>query len=648
MFWRLPLAFSCVLFSAPLLAGDDFPPIPPEVWAIKEGKTGAVILESKIKFNGYSIEYLHRVRIYAEAGRSAAEIEDLPTSASSLKGRTIYPDGRQIKFNDKKDFAERFIQVGRGKEQKRHLVAPGITSDCVMELRWTEPANGIMAGLPNRYQRGLYHQWVLSSAHPIQSMVVEIPKTFPLAFSLRPGLGISPVVTEGATFKRFTLNNIPDLDLPPYAIQPTFNPPALVVFYQPEDLAGVSRKGVEAFWEAASTTFYKDEYEEGIDKGSAFKTLAMELTGGLEGTPSKKASELMVRLDRRIQNLSLATFAEKAALPKDFLSSLKAKDLNKAAKAGKTNAEGMRLLFFHLLKAAGIAPKVAMVVDREYNFFDWNSLNPWQFNHQVIGVGEADGTIAWFDPTCRFAAPGVVHPDYTGVPALVIDSANWKPAKGTLPPLNAELNVRKYTYSLDLEDEQDAFTLKSEFGGFPEFIERVRFMALEPAGQSKELKDALTKAIKNLTIDQAEVHNTADGSKGVEWEVKGKLERESGRKRTVDPFPAMPWPLEVPTTLETVRKGPIVMPYLSTQIAVSTFKVPKGWTMAEQQPVKAQNGFGRVFWLPSYNPTTREAKVVLRVDVAVMSSGAMEWGAFKKYLGWIEEACRRQVALEKE
>ncbi|MBI3130418.1 MAG: hypothetical protein HYZ13_03585 [Acidobacteria bacterium] len=469
-----------------------------------------------------------------------------------------------------------------------------------------------------------------------------------MAFSLRPGLGIAPVVTEASTYKRFTLSNIPELELPPYAIQPTFNPPALVIFYQPEDLAGVSRKGPEAYWEAASQTVYKDAFEEGLDKSAAFKSLAMELTTGLEGVPSKKAAELMARLDKRIKNLTLATHAEMVSLSKGFLENLNSKDLDKATKTGRTDGEGMRLLFFHLLKSAGIIPKVGMVVDREFNFFDWNSLNPWQFNHRLIGVDDPQGGTAWFDPTCRYATPGVVHPDYTGVPALVIDSATWKPVRGTVATLGAGLNSRRFTYALTLQDEQDEFTLKTEFGGFPEFLERLRFMKLEPSEQSKELKDSLTRSMKNVTIDSAEIQNATDSTKGVLWEVKGRIERESQRKRTVDPFPSMPWPLEVPTKLEAKRTGPIILPFLMTHIAISTFKVPSGWTMGEQQTLKMQNGFGRVVWLPSYDPATREGKVVLRVDVSAMSAGAIEWGAFKAYLGWIEDACRRSVELSKE
>lgn len=648
MFQRALRACPIVLMSFLNLSANDFEPIPAAVWAIKEGATGAVILESRIKFNVYSIEYLYRVRIYAEGGRAAAEVEDLPTSVYGLKGRTVYPDGRQVLFNDQKDFGERFLKVGRGKVKQRHLVAPGITSDCVMELRWSEKANGLFSGLPNRYEQGLYHQWVLSKPYPIQTLVVEMPKSFPLAFALRPGLGIAPVVTEASTFKRFTLSNIPELELPPYSIQPTFNPPALVIFYQPEDLAGVSRKGPEAYWEAACKTIYKDAFEEGLDKSAAFKSLAMELTTGLEGVPSKKAAELMARLDKRINNLTLATHAEKAGLSKGFLEKLNSKDLDKAAKTGRTDEVGMQLLFFHLLKAAGIAPKVGMVVDREFNFFDWNSLNPWQFNHRLIGVDDPQGGTAWFDPTFRYATPGVVHPDYTGVPALVVDSATWKPTRGSVASLSSGLNSRRYTYALKLDEEMDEFTLKTEFGGFPEFLERLRFMALEPSDQSKELKESLTKSMKSVTIDSAEVQNASDPSKGVLWEVKGRIERESQRKRTVDPFPSMPWPLEVPSKLEAKRTGPIILPFLSTHIAISTFKVPSGWTMGEQQTLKMQNGFGRVVWLPSYDPATREAKVVLRVDVSAMSAGAMEWGAFKAYLGWIEDACRRDVELTKE
>jgi hypothetical protein len=126
------------------------------------------------------------------------------------------------------------------------------------------------------------------------------------------------------------------------------------------------------------------------------------------------------------------------------------------------------------------------------------------------------------------------------------------------------------------------------------------------------------------------------------------MERESSRRRVVDPFPGMPWPLWVPSTLDETRSASIVLPYRSIQLAVATFKPPKGYSVGAQQELRKENDFGRVFWVPSFDAATGTTKVVLRVEVLAVSAPAAKWPEFRQFLTWIEEACRRQVVLTRE
>lgn len=631
-----------------LLAGDDFAPIPPSVWAIKEGPKGAVVLEDRVRFNLYTTDHVYRVRVFAEAGREAAEVEDLPSSASGVKGRTVYPDGRQVVFNSRKDFAERRIESGNGEQKRTHLVAPGVTADCVVEFMWSESADGLLKGLPMRYNRGLYGNWILANAYPTQVLTVEVARPFPLAWSLNAGFGGKPESSETWSLKRWTLRDLPGMEAPPYSLRPTLNPPRLIMFWQPDDLGRHVSDGAEAFWSAAIKRHYQDDYELSVSKGGAFKALAAQLTANLPATPQAAAVELLSRLDARIANMSHATFSEAAALPKDFWKDLEVKDLARAAERGRTSGRGMRLLFYHLLKAAGLKPLIAKVPDREVALFDWNHLNPWQFDVDLVGIEEPGAGVLWFDPTMRHATPGVVHPDYTAVPALVIDTTSWKGQRSSVGALNADMNSRRYTYSLELGEDTDHFEVNAEFGGYPEYMERNRYMALEPREQSKLLKERTEKAMKNLVVDSAEVKHTGAAKANVTWHLKGSLERESGRKRVVDPFPGMPWPLWIPSKLEEARSAPIILPYLSTQVAAASFKLPKGYVMGAHQELRQQNGFGRVFWVPSFDAATGEGRVVLRVEVSAVSAPASQWPAFRQFLGWIEDACRRQVTLTRE
>lgn len=641
-------ALALLLSAVALVAGEGFAPIPSSVWAIKEGGKGAVILEDHIRFNHHTNYHVYRVRIFSEAGRKAAEIEDLPSTAGGIKGRTVYPDGRQVDFSSRKDFAVRSLETGNGETRKTHLVAPGVTTDCVVEIMWSEPANGLFGGLPRRYASGLYASWALSNAFPTELVSIEVARPFPLAWFLESGRGGAPEATDTWTSKRLTLRNLIALESPPYSLRSTLHLPTLVMFWQPEDVRGFVSEGPDKYWSEAIKSHFKGDFEDSIDKGGAFKTLAQELTANLPKSPTKAAVELLERLDSRIANLSHATFTETAALPKDFWEGFEVKNLAKAAKTGKTTGKGMRLLFYHLLKAAGLSPLIAKVPDRENLMFDWNRMNLWQFDADLIGIEEPGSGVLWFDPSLRFATPGVVPPDYTAVPALIIDSATWTGRKGPVGSSGANANVRKYTYRLELDEDSDRFELNSEFAGYPECIERYRYMALEPMEQSKLLKEKFEKAMKNLVVGSSEVKNTSNAKASVSWSLKGTLEREVSRKRLVDPFPGMPWPLWVPAKLEESRSVPIVLPYLSTQVAVATFKVPKGYIMGTHQDIRQQNGFGRVFWIPSFDAASGEGKVILRVEVVSVSAPAAQWNDFRTFLGWIEDACRRQITLTRE
>ena len=643
---RLPsLLLAAALISAPGRAGADFAPIPPAVWAIRGGAEGATILEYRLKFNVYSIEYTYRVRIHGESGIPAAGIADFPTTAYDISGRTVYPDGRVVSINSRKDFAERVIEQGMLKERRIHLVAPGVTSDCVVEMHWMEKADGPFWGLPRRYENGLYHKWIFSGPYPIRELVLELPKSFPLAWSLKKNSGVHEDYSETSTYRRICLRELPAMSPEPFALFPMRFPISLLLFHQPEILAATAKKGPDAYWEDASQILYRKAFEDQVKAGPTFDRWVSELRTQLTGSPAKRASDLMILLQQRVLNASMPSRAERAALPKDFWAELRPRDLDRVIREGKTSAHGMQILFFHLARALGLKPRVAQVQDREQGVFEWTHLNPWQFTHLLIGIEDPESGLTWFDPALRFATPGVVHPDFTGVPALILDGATWKPSKDVIGGLQPAANFRRYTYDLKVGDAEDEFSMKAEFGGFPEYAERYRFLSLEPSEQEKVLKESFVNLLRQAAVGRVEVLHAQDPKARVSWSVAGTMEVEVGRIRKIVPFPGMPSALDIPEKVEENRSTMIVLPYLSTHIGISTMTLPEGWTLENPEAFRRENAFGAVFWIPSYDPATRKVKVVMRVDVLQMGAAPEAWNAFRAFLGWIQEASGRALVL---
>lgn len=609
-----------------------------------------MVLEERLRFQVGEIQTVYRVRIFSEEGRDAAAIPDLPQNALGIKGRTVYPDGREIVFDSRKDFAERKVETGGRNFAKVHLVAPGVTADCVVEIRWRELCDGYRKALPKRFANGLYGVWTLGNPYPTRISSVEVAKNFPFAFFLTGRMGRAED-SEQNGFRVLTYRDLPAKEPTPYALDATNGFPRLVAYWQPDELIRATHDGKDAYWSEAFDRFYRTDYEVSVDTGGAFKRLAAELTAGLPESPQARARELLIRLQARIKNVSSPTAAEKTSLPKDFWEDYEYKRLDKAADSGLASSSGIRLMYYHLLKKAGIHPKIGKLVDRELALFNYTHLNAWQFNHDILGIEEPGQADLWIDATNRYAAPGVIHPDYEGVPMLVFATANgktWKPSQGALPATRLGINSRSYTYALRLGEDADAFSVRAQFGGYPEYAERYQYLSQDAADQSRLLRERFEKLAKSLSISKATVQDAASPTKPVSWEVEGSLERDSGRRREVVPFPGMAWPLWVPDKMDVPRSVPIVLPYLATQTAVSSFVVPERYRFDPHAGLDQRNQFGSVSWSTAYDPLTRKVTVRFRVEVATLYEGNGAWGAFRDYLGWIQDACTRLVVLSRE
>ena len=150
----LPWAGLLVLLAARATAAN-WAPIPAEIWALKEdpahGVQGAVVLEDRLSIRGSYLEYLYRVRILSEAGKDAAELPALPNEAYDIDGRTVFADGHEVRFSDKKDLQTVAVKA-RGESLVRSKIAPpGVTGDCVVEIRWKESSSDSGGPLPAHY-----------------------------------------------------------------------------------------------------------------------------------------------------------------------------------------------------------------------------------------------------------------------------------------------------------------------------------------------------------------------------------------------------------------------------------------------------------------------------------------------------------------
>lgn len=634
-------ALVCLSLAVPLW-GEEPTAIPPAVWALKEDPArvdqGAVVLENRIVFQNTFIDYTYRVRILTEKGREAAELRDFPEEAYNIEGRTVHPDGKVVTFNQRKDLTTKALSVGGDEVKQRVLIPPGVTSDCVVEVRWRESGRP----LPKRMQyMGTFR---LTSAFPTLEAVVKVPLNFPYACNLI-SRGHTPEIKNEGSYRIFALKDLPGLEAIPYALHLT-RPQAIFVAYDmPPVLRNMVNQGPAAFWNHAAKAVFYPYFEREVRKGDHYHALSRSLRKDLAGTPQEQAKALMSRLDAAIRNVSYSTFDEMgAANRKEADEEIDSQDLDAAAKRRRTDWLGMTLLYFHIARDQGLEPKFGGAADRDRRMFSLNSLNVWQFTSYFVVIEQLGSEPLWIEPARRFAPPGMLHQDFQGTKGMIMDLNAGVARQVDLSAQPHTMNLRRYQVEVTPEEGADRFKVRADFQGFPEYAERYRFLALEPKEQARVLRESLEEYMKATTFTRAEVFGAQDPQQRTAWEVEGSIEREEGRRREVTPFPAVPWAIWVPDTWPETRKDLIVIPYLRTFEATSTIHLPEGYTWGGAEPYEQRNIFGTVSW-KAEKVDAGTVKVTLQIQVVRAFEAAMGYEALKSYLSWVSEAQRRSLIL---
>lgn len=648
------LVFSLVVAGSSIVPalGGGFRDLPKSVWDIKEdpakGLLGAQVLEDHIWFRGGYVEHLYRVRIFGESGRSGMEIAEFPSGVTDVEGRTVYPDGRILTYNSKKDFATKVLASGDNREKRTVLIPPGVTNDCVVELSWKEVAHehGKFSPLPSSH--GYYSSsMVLANRFPTRELTVEFAPGFKYAYAPTATRTQMPEVTSRNGYRILTYRDIPGMEPVPYALDVTRDFPRLRLYWIPEILGVPARDSGSAFWKAATEHYFQPWYQGDVKKDRSYKALFEELWNGLSGSDIEQATELIARLNARIRNTSYPTFAESDK--KEFgTANIDSQDLGAAARRGFTDEEGMLILYLNLLMDHGLKPKIARVADRDFNLFSFETPDAFQFRSALVGFDIPGGKGTWWvEPGRRFMPPGIVHPDYQGTPALLLNTANWTATSSQISAQGPATNTQRFQVEVVGEEEEDRFNIQATFQGYPDYRERMSFLGLDQGGRTKELKERLEGSWKRVNITSSEILGVEDGRKGIAWKASGKMEQEEGRIRVLHPFPCLPWALQIPDAWPTTREVGILIPYLRTHEAVSTIHLPAGWHWGGSDPYEHRNRFGSVSWTAE-----SQADGTVRVSLKVQATGFYEqasaYEGFKTFLAWVQEASGRTLALTRK
>ncbi len=628
----IPL-LACVALSA----ADGIPPIPKEVWAIKAdaipGGKGAMVLEEWEGWTGYRI----RFRVVSEAGKSEVHVP-MADRFRDFKGRTTYPDGTFVDFNSAKDLTTQTLKVGYLKLEQQVMVPPGLTADCVVDIIVND----------NQHQRWDWHIKPILRSIPSQKYTFEAGP-YAGSYQFLPGRGIQPKVTDSGSYRSFEFRDLPADEEVPYALGGALDAPRFVFYQMPWMVTMSAGEPPEKYWRIVAEKYYKWIYNENLKVGRSYRKLSEQVRKDLPPDPQDAARLLMSRLEKVIQNRSFLTLAERAALQNVKDQKFNAWDLELIADQGYTSSVGFYYLFTRILLDAGIHPKLGFVCNRDQWIFQFNLRTPYQFADTLVGVESPGKPMVWLDPGNRLLPAGLVSLSYQGTPGMVIDTGSWEPTKFIFKGDGEQDNMVFREFIWDLGEEEDHLKASFSGTGMPEYFERNRFWEYDKDEQAKRLKDSFASSLKSFQFRKAEVLNALNHSERLYWVVEGAREAEEGRRRTIEPFPGMPYPLRVPDAWPAQRATAIVLPYAMNFTATSKVLLPRGWRLGTLESLDRKNTFGSVRW------STRDiqdgdrsgVEVEYTVNVTRAFAGAAAYEELKTFISWVEEASRRTLVAQK-
>jgi hypothetical protein len=693
------LLFLLAASVCPLQAAK-WPALTKEVWAMKNDPAlvakGAVILERKLDFQPAWFDQTLRVRILGPAGLAAAEFRDLPANVLSLEGQVTLPDGKVLPFKRAQFQTRKRVSVADGATVEEVAVAPGVTTDCVLEITWREHTDLGQAqrngrppaghgNLPERF--GSFWTCSLGAAYPTQSVVVQRAKEFywTLVFSATAGYDLIEGSTSMGT--TYTFRNLPGFPPAPYATEMIRPVPKVVVSRTIASVTYLLAKvPALTYWDKVAELFYKDWYLLYLTKGEPYKAWSQALREGLTGGTRERAKAIAERLNQRTVNLDQLRFGEKP----DFLArhgvdegqlatggsrfydpgdakithsaialegtgggditlkytmdDTRVSAFNYMAKTGFVDNKGVTRLLFHLLTDEGIPFKVAMVADRNQWMVNPDVRTPFQFTASLLLVEEPGQPILWLDPTNRMLPAGGLAPEYQSTKAVVLDTATWKAGVRDLKVEPATAGTRISTFQVDATGPEAKVHLEASLTGTPAFLARNALGPLAPPQREAWLKNDLGKA--GLTVSMAEAADVLDLAKPLGFKADGTQPLAPGRTLLIKPFPGLGSALYLPDTLPEERQDPILLPYLCTQEATSTVKVPKGYLLPQPVASSRSTPWGSVLLEVRQDPGTGDLLARLRVSTLAAYNYATAYPSLKDYLKLARAAFQAEVTLQ--
>ncbi|MGZ4874859.1 MAG: DUF3857 domain-containing protein [Candidatus Angelobacter sp.] len=514
--------------------------------------------------------FYHRIKILNEKGKNHADVELIVPpdgSISSLKARTIQPDGKITDFTGK-PFQKTVIKARGVKVLAKAFTMPEVTVGSIIEYKYKIDWPGIITDNYWTIQHELYTVKESFRMKPYSGGLEGFESGYQVAalYSHMPN-NIKPLQKGGGY--ELEVENMPAFESEGYMPPEEDLKPQMRFFY-----ISTGNSTPEKFWQEAGRK-WNDQVEHFIGNRKEISQAAAQAIGN-ETDPEQKLRKLYARA-QQIRNLTYERDRTELELKKEKLKSNQ--NAGDVLARGTGDRDDITRFFVALARAAGFDASIVRVSDRKNKFFDKGLLSRRQLDTEIAVVNQA-GKDIYLDPGTKFCPYGYLRWIRTSTMGIKLDK------KGGVFVTAPAAGYDKATIRRNAEMALDGGgnlkgTITVKFEGGDALEHRLDELDTDEAGKKKNLEDELqgwlpTGAVIKLT--KSEGWETSDGPLTAVFSVEMPGYASAAGKRLLVPaylFQAR----QLDAFKHVDRKFPVYFPYAFGEVDRVNISVPGGYTL---------------------------------------------------------------------
>ena len=583
----LPLSLCMFLSLAAFGQKEDWLPVTGQDLEVKQvpGSPGADAIQ--LYYADYindqeSTEFFYRrIKILNEKGNRHADVEIVippDTSVSSLKARTIHPDGKIIEFTGK-PFQKTIVKSRGVKVLAKTFTMPEVTVGSIIEYKYKLQTEGIFLDNSWIVQHELYTVKESFRMKPYSGGLEGFENGYQIAtlYSNLPNNNIKPQQKGGGY--ELDLNDMSAFDAEGYMPPEEDYKPQVRFLY-------ISRQATtaEKFWQEAGRN-WNDAAERFIGNRSEVRQAAVEAIGS-EPDPEKKLRKLYARV-QQIRNLSYERERTEQEQKKENLKGNQ--NVGDVLARGQGYSNQIARLFVGLARAAGFEASIMRVGNRKERFFQKQLLSRRQLNTEIAVVNVA-GKDVYLDPGTPFCPYGHVRWIHTSLEGLKLDKKGGIFVK--VPQASYEQAITRRTADMTLAPDgtlEGTIVVKFETGEALEH--RMDALNSDETARNKSLEEEMRTWLSpgsDIKVAKVEGWDAVDQPIIVTFAVSVPSYASAAGKRLLVPaylFQAK----QFDVFKHADRKFPVYFPYAFAEADKINIKLPAGFSlesMPQQQSAR--------------------------------------------------------------